>query len=170
MVWKWQAAACKLGSNKFVITDSVQRLQPFNTTPYLSACDWIVCLWFSCATVMILSPYTLELSRFGSWSVRIFKYLSVLTWMGRYMSPVLSTTCGAFRIQSLYILLSLTLQCEFNGILIHTARYVFVGITIFNHHHFPAVVLWITWQCHPMQTRTQWNGTHPCCKSLERDL
>jgi len=80
-----------------------------NTKPYLSVCGWIVRLWFRCATAMIISSRILELSVFTSGSINIFKYSSVLTHMGPYLFPVLCTTCAAFRIQLLYLLLWLTL-------------------------------------------------------------
>jgi len=129
MVNKWWAAARVLGSNTFEITATTRRQWQFNTQPYGSVCVGIVPLSFTSVTPKIISLRILEHSQFSSCSVSIFQYASVLSCMGPYTFPVLSTTCGAFSILLLNILLSLTLYSEYNWILIHTALYASLRIT-----------------------------------------
>ena len=170
MVYKWRAAARALGSNKSVVTDSAQRLWPINTQPCSSVSVCIVHLWFSCVTPKIISQRILELSQFTSCSVSIFKHSSVLTCMGPYLFSIHSTTWGAFRIQSLDILLAMIFNSEYNWILIHTALYVSVGITISTNYHSPAVLISNTWHHNSLQICMRWYLNCPNCKRVERDL
>jgi len=145
MVWMWRPAPRSLGSKNFVMTYYAHTLQWSNSKRYLSVCVSIVQLWLSCTTAKIISPFTLELSRFSTCFVSLFECSSVLTSNGSYMFPIFKITCGAFRRQSFYIRLSDELNSEYNWTLIHTARYASLYIIIVHSQHSPTIVLWNTW-------------------------
>jgi len=85
------------------------------------------------------------------------------------MVHVFSATCGAFRIKSLNMLLSLTLYSKNNWILIHTALYASVRIPVSTIIILPLLYLEIhnnTTQQKPVPNDTEVSPTANALKEI----